>query len=94
MSVSASRAKASRSVAVKSKLDYPVIDTDLHTIEYTPLLEDYIAKYGGSSLVDDFRFDHAENVVHVRNAPSPGATSSLAIAGHIVETAEDVIRAA
>jgi 2-hydroxyglutarate dehydrogenase len=46
------------------------------------------------SLVDDFRFDHAENVVHVRNAPSPGATSSLAIAGHIVETAEDVIRAA
>ena len=46
------------------------------------------------SLVDDFRFDHAENVVHVRNAPSPGATSSLAIAGHIVETAENVIRAA
>jgi (S)-2-hydroxyglutarate dehydrogenase len=46
------------------------------------------------SLVDDFRFDHAENVVHVRNAPSPGATSSLAIAGHIVEAAENVIRAA
>jgi 2-hydroxyglutarate dehydrogenase len=46
------------------------------------------------SLVDDFRFDHAENVVHVRNAPSPGATSSLAIAGHIVETAENVIRSA
>jgi L-2-hydroxyglutarate oxidase len=45
------------------------------------------------TLVDDFRFDRAENVVHVRNAPSPGATSSLAIAAHIVETAEDVIRA-
>jgi hypothetical protein len=45
MSVSVSRAKASRSVAVKAKLDYPVIDTDLRTIEYTPLLEDYIAKY-------------------------------------------------
>ena len=55
MSVSVSRAKASRSVAVKAKLDYPVIDTDLHTIEYTPLLEDYIAKYGGNKLVDDFR---------------------------------------
>ena len=36
-------------------------------------------------LVDDFRFDHAENIVHVRNAPSPGATSSLAIAAHIVD---------
>jgi 2-hydroxyglutarate dehydrogenase len=45
-------------------------------------------------LVDDFRFDRAENVVHVRNAPSPGATSSLAIAAHIVETAEDMIRSA
>ena len=44
-------------------------------------------------LVDDFRFDRAENVVHVRNAPSPGATSSLAIAAHVVETAADVIRA-
>ncbi len=46
------------------------------------------------TLVDDFRFDYAENVVHVRNAPSPGATSSLAIASHIVETAHDVIQAA
>jgi len=46
------------------------------------------------TLVDDFRFDYAENVVHVRNAPSPGATSSLAIAAHIVEQADDVISAA
>ena len=45
-------------------------------------------------LVDDFRFDHAENIVHVRNAPSPGATSSLAIAAHVVDTARDVIQAA
>ena len=45
------------------------------------------------ALVDDFRFDYAENVVHVRNAPSPGATSSLAIASHIVETAQAVIGA-
>jgi (S)-2-hydroxyglutarate dehydrogenase len=49
---------------------------------------------GDGALVDDFRFDYAENVVHVRNAPSPGATSSLAIASHIVETADELIRAA
>ena len=45
----------SSSAAVKAKLDYPVIDTDLHTIEFGPLLEDYIHKYGGSTAVDKFR---------------------------------------
>ena len=33
------------------------------------------------TLLDDFVFHEADGVVHVRNAPSPGATSSLAIAG-------------
>jgi (S)-2-hydroxyglutarate dehydrogenase len=43
------------------------------------------------SLVDDFVFNTQGNrVVHVRNAPSPGATSSLAIARHIVDTAAEV----
>jgi len=32
------------------------------------------------SLLDDFVFHETEGVVHVRNAPSPGATSSLAVA--------------
>lgn len=40
------------------------------------------------ALIDDFWFDHAENVIHVRNAPSPGATSSLALAREIVGVAE------
>lgn len=35
-------------------------------------------------LVDDFRIESTGRVTHVRNAPSPGATSSLAIAEHIV----------
>ena len=35
------------------------------------------------SLVDDFRIGRRGPVVTVRNAPSPGATSSLAIAEHI-----------
>lgn len=37
------------------------------------------------SLVDDFVIQHVGLATHVRNAPSPGATSSLAIAEHIVE---------
>lgn len=40
------------------------------------------------SLVDDFRIFETDGVVSVRNAPSPGATSSLAIAEHVVDGLE------
>jgi L-2-hydroxyglutarate oxidase LhgO len=40
------------------------------------------------TLVDDFVFHEADGVVHVRNAPSPGATSSLAIASVIADRVE------
>jgi L-2-hydroxyglutarate oxidase LhgO len=39
------------------------------------------------SLVDDFRITRNGRVVSVRNAPSPAATSALAIAEHIVDRA-------
>jgi L-2-hydroxyglutarate oxidase LhgO len=39
------------------------------------------------SLVDDFRISRIGRVTAVRNAPSPGATSSLAIAEHVVDIA-------
>lgn len=39
------------------------------------------------SLVDDFRITRRGGVVAVRNAPSPAATSSMAIAEHIVAVA-------
>ncbi|HMR12636.1 MAG TPA: L-2-hydroxyglutarate oxidase [Arachnia sp.] len=37
------------------------------------------------ALVDDFRIEQRARTVHVRNAPSPGATSSMAIAEHVVD---------
>jgi (S)-2-hydroxyglutarate dehydrogenase len=37
------------------------------------------------ALVDDFIFSEAEGTLHVRNAPSPAATSSLAIADLIAD---------
>ena len=45
-------------------------------------------------LVGDFVFDQGvgvvgERMLHVRNAPSPGATSSLAIAEMIADKAAD-----
>ncbi len=41
------------------------------------------------TLVDDFVVDHQGDTLHVRNAPSPAATSSLAIAEMIADTAQD-----
>jgi len=41
------------------------------------------------SLVDDFRITRRGGVTTVRNAPSPGATSSLAIAEYVVDTVLD-----
>jgi L-2-hydroxyglutarate oxidase LhgO len=35
-------------------------------------------------LVDDFVIRRQGNITHIRNAPSPGATSSMAIAEYIV----------
>jgi L-2-hydroxyglutarate oxidase len=40
-------------------------------------------------LVDDFRIVQAPNAIHVLNAPSPGATASLAISASILRMAED-----
>jgi L-2-hydroxyglutarate oxidase LhgO len=37
------------------------------------------------ALVDDFRIHQADGVTTIRNAPSPAATSSLAIAEHVVD---------
>jgi L-2-hydroxyglutarate oxidase len=45
-----------------------------------------LSRDGG--LVDDFVFSATERALHVRNAPSPAATSSLAIGRYVVEEAE------
>ncbi len=40
------------------------------------------------SLVDDFRLGADGALLHVRNAPSPAATASMAIASHLTDKAE------
>jgi L-2-hydroxyglutarate oxidase LhgO len=40
-------------------------------------------------LLDDFNIQVSSRAVHVLNAPSPGATSSLAIGEHIADLARD-----
>jgi len=43
---------------------------------------------GSGALVDDFVIKQSRNAIHVLNAPSPGATASLAIGQQICEMAE------
>lgn len=44
------------------------------------------------ALLQDFSIASSEHAIHVISAPSPGATSSLAIADHISQLAEDTFR--
>jgi predicted TIM-barrel fold metal-dependent hydrolase len=56
------RLKTSPSAAVRATLDYPVIDTDVHTNDFAPDIEDYIANYGGVKLVDELRRTEASRL--------------------------------
>ena len=44
------------------------------------------------SLVDDFIIDRGEGVLHIRNAPSPAATSSLQIGAMVADAFEEMAR--
>lgn len=46
-----STGKASRSQQIRARLNHPIIDSDGHYVEVTPLLEDYIRDAGGAGTV-------------------------------------------
>ena len=43
------------------------------------------------TMIDDFAIETTEKSIHVLNAPSPGATSSLVIGKHIADLALEKI---
>jgi L-2-hydroxyglutarate oxidase LhgO len=43
------------------------------------------------SLVDDFVISRTPRVLYLRNAPSPGATASLAIGDHLAAEVEAIL---
>jgi len=49
-----------------------------------------LAPNGG--LIDDFKIERQRNSIHVLNAPSPAATASLAIGGHISRMATEYFK--
>ena len=71
---------------------------------YVPALRNDQLRFGPSgvraqaidpdgTLVDDFRLGGSRRIVHVRNAPSPGATASLAIARVLADELESRLAA-
>jgi predicted TIM-barrel fold metal-dependent hydrolase len=46
---------ASQSAAVRARLNHPVIDSDGHTVEFEPVVLDYLKQIGGARIVDRYR---------------------------------------
>ena len=65
---------------------------DLHIDDVEPAWHGTRAQAVGrdGTLYDDFAFSETDRTLHVRNAPSPAATSSLAIARHVVDRFEQL----
>ena len=80
------RHAALRSAFVRAAARYV---PELQTADVRPSFAGVRAQALGrdGKLLDDFVFSHTERALHVRNAPSPAATSSLAIARHVADEA-------
>jgi 2-hydroxyglutarate dehydrogenase len=81
------RHAALRSTFVRAAARYvPELGADDVEVAFAGVRAQALARDG--RLVDDFVFSHTERALHVRNAPSPAATSSLAIARHVADEAQ------
>lgn len=81
------RLAASRAAFVRTCADY-LPELRLQDVEDGPAGIRAQAVGRDGTLVDDFVFSGGDDALHVRNAPSPGATSALAIAEVIADRAE------
>ena len=48
-------ANVSKSAKVRAKLNHPIIDTDGHTVEFTPVFFDYIKEVGGAGMSERYK---------------------------------------
>ena len=62
----------------------------MHEIEKGRVGVRALALPSDGNMIDDFKFVHNHNAIHVLNAPSPAATASLAIGTQISEMAVDM----
>jgi L-2-hydroxyglutarate oxidase len=82
------RHAASRAAFVRAAARYV---PGLHVGDVRPAFAGVRAQALGRDgrLIDDFAFSATRRALHVRNAPSPAATSSLAIARYVADRAEE-----
>jgi (S)-2-hydroxyglutarate dehydrogenase len=81
----------SRRALARAASDYvPELTPDDFTPGFAGIRAQALSRDG--KLVDDFVFSETERALHVRNAPSPAGTSSLAIARLIADRAEPGLR--
>lgn len=59
-----------KSAKVRSQLKHPVVDADGHWIELHPIIEDYVAEFGGAVAADAYRRT-------VKNVPGYGGNDAL-----------------
>ena len=78
-----------RTLASAAARYVPELEPDDFEGGFTGVRAQALARDG--SLVDDFAISHTERALHIRNAPSPAATSSLAIARLIADRAEEAL---
>ena len=77
-----------RSFAAAAARYVPAIGPDDLTPAFAGVRAQAVARDG--RLVDDFVLGATPRAIHVRNAPSPAATSSLALAALIVDAADEL----
>ena len=81
------RLAASRAAFVRACAAYvPALQTRDVERGFAGVRAQAIARDG--TLLDDFAFSRAGATLHVRNAPSPAATSALAIAAEVADRAQ------
>ena len=81
----------SRRLLVRAGSEYlPEIGADDFEGGFAGIRAQAVARDGG--LVDDFVVSETERALHVRNAPSPAATASLALARLIADRVEGRLR--
>ena len=84
------RHAASRRAFVRAAADYvPELTPDDVEYAFAGVRAQAVARDG--TLKDDFVFSETERALHVRNAPSPAATSALAIGRLIADRAEPAL---
>jgi predicted TIM-barrel fold metal-dependent hydrolase len=63
-----------RSAEIRATLDHPIIDTDAHMIELTPVLVDYIRKVGGDAAADAYyKAPQIAGFSHTQGLKSPAS---------------------